>query len=149
MRVLLQRVERASASHDGVAVGQIELGLVAYVGLSRSDDMAVVDRLASKLAHLRVFEQGASKVGRSVIDVGGGVLTVSQFTLYGDTSRGRRPGFSRGAPAERAKVLYSRFGDALTATGVSPVAACPFRTRLVLDVRNWGPFTLMLDSEAP
>lgn len=147
MRVVLQRVETATATHDGKEVARIGRGLVAFVGFSRTDDASVVDRMATKVARLRIFEDGDSKVGRSVIDIAGAVLTISQFTVYGDTSRGRRPGFSRAAPPDVAQQLYARFGNQLVAAAVDEVQAGPFRSRLMLDCRNWGPFTLMLDSD--
>ena len=146
MRVVLQRVERAEAFLDGQSVAAIGAGLVAFVGFGREDGPEVVERLAHKAANLRVFEEGDSKFGRSLLDVGGEVLLVSQFTVMADTRRGRRPNFSRAAPIELAAELYALLADCLRSAGVR-VAAGPFQARLVVDVRNWGPFTLTLDSE--
>jgi len=146
MRVVLQRVEWAHARLGDETVAEIGTGLVLFTGFGRNDGQDDVDRMARKVAHLRVFEQGQSKVGRSLLDVEGGALLISQFTVYGDTTRGRRPGFSRGAPADLARELYGRFAERLSAEGVVDVQSGPFRSRLTVDVRNWGPFTLQLES---
>jgi D-tyrosyl-tRNA(Tyr) deacylase len=145
MRVVLQRVLQAAA-HDGDRlVGEIGKGLVLYVGVGPDDTAATVAGMARKLANLRVFEAGESKFGRSVVDAAGDVLTVSQFTLHADTSRGRRPNFSRGAPVDVARSCYEALGPALGEAGVDAVVAIPFASRVVLDVRNWGPFTMVLE----
>ena len=147
MRVLLQRVRRATAILDGTPVANIGLGLAAFVGFGRDDTQEVVCRTAEKVAHLRIFDQPGSAFGRSLLDVDGEVLTLSQFTLCADTSRGRRPDFSRAAPVDRAARLYVGFARALESAGVHRVVAGPFRQRLVVEVENWGPFSLVIDSE--
>ena len=143
MRVVLQRVLGATARLDDAVVARIDEGLVLYAGFHREDSDAVAVRMAKKVAELRVFEDGDSKFGRSLVDVGGSALTVSQFMLHGDTSRGRRPNFSRRASTDDARAHYAEFVTALA--GHVPVQAGPFASRLVLDVRNWGPFTMVID----
>ncbi len=147
MRVLLQRVRAASALLDGEEVAAIGRGLVAFVGLGRDDNEAVVERLARKVANLRILDSPSSQFGRSVLDEGAAILTLSQFTLYADTSRGRRPNFSAAAPPELAESLYRCFGQALERTGVGGVVQGPFQRRLVVEVTNWGPFSLMLEQD--
>jgi D-tyrosyl-tRNA(Tyr) deacylase len=148
MRVVLQRALRASATLDDQIVASIGPGLLLFVGLHREDEANIVRSMASKLANLRVFEDGESKFGRSLLDEGGSVLTISQFTLCGDTSRGRRPSFSNRAPMSLASELYDGFVEELRGIGV-PVQQGPFAARLVVDVRNWGPFTMVVDSKRP
>lgn len=148
MRVLLQRARAARALLDGEEVAAIGRGLVAFVGLGLHDTEAVVERLARKVAHLRVFDSPSSQFGRSLLDEGAAILTLSQFTLYADTSRGRRPNFSGAAPPELAEGLYRSFGRALEGAGVETVVQGPFQRRLVVEVTNWGPFTLMLEQDA-
>jgi D-tyrosyl-tRNA(Tyr) deacylase len=149
MRVVVQRVQRASATTlEGEPVAEIGPGLVAFTGFGRHDTVEIADRIAGKLANLRIFESEGSKFGRSAIDAGAEVLTVSQLTLYADTSRGRRPNFSRNAATEVARELYRCFTTRLAATGVKRVVAAPFQSRLVVDASNWGPFTVVLDSDS-
>jgi D-tyrosyl-tRNA(Tyr) deacylase len=148
MRVLLQRARAARALLDGEEVAAIGRGLVAFVGLGRYDTEAVVERLARKVAHLRVFDSPSSQFGRSLLEEGAAILTLSQFTLYADTSPGRRPSFSGAAPPELAGGLYRGFGRALEQAGVEEVVQGPFQRRLVVEVTNWGPFTLMLEQDA-
>ena len=145
MRVVLQRVDHAEAREDGELVASIEEGLVLFVGLHRDDGPDDVDKMARKIARLRVFEDGDSMFGRSVVDAGGRVLCLSQFTVMADLSRGRRPNFSRAMKPDDARVLYARFVDRLRAEGVT-VEAGPFQSHLVVDVANRGPFTVQIDS---
>jgi D-tyrosyl-tRNA(Tyr) deacylase len=149
MRVVVQRVERASATTlEGEPVGEIGFGLVAFTGFGRHDTAEVADWIAGKLANLRIFESEGSKFGRSAIDAEAEVMTVSQLTLYADTSSGRRPNFSRNAATEVARELYRRFTTKLADTGVKHVVVAPFQSRMIVDARNWGPFTMMLDSDS-
>jgi D-tyrosyl-tRNA(Tyr) deacylase len=134
---------------QGEPVAEIGVGLVALTGFARHDTVETVDRLAGKLVNLRIFESDGSKFGRSAIDAGAEVLTVSQLTLYADTSRGRRPNFSRNAATEVARDLYRRFAARLAETGIKRVVAAPFQSRLVVDASSWGPFTIVLDSDVP
>jgi D-tyrosyl-tRNA(Tyr) deacylase len=146
MRIVIHRVDRAVACEQDAVVAQIGRGLVLLVGCAATDDRAVVSRLAGKAARLRVFETSSSLFGQSAIDVGAEVLTVSQFTLMADTTRGSKPSFSRGAETERARGLYAQLGHELEAAGVVNVVQAPFATRLHLHIDHWGPFTIVLDS---
>ncbi len=154
MRALVQRVTRAEVSSragPGASwelAGGIGLGLCLFVGVTHDDTSAVAERLAAKLAGLRIFDDDAGVMNRSVLDVGGGALVVSQFTLYGDTSRGRRPGWSAAAPPERAEPLVDAVVTALRATGV-PVETGRFRTEMRVELCNDGPVTLVVDVDEP
>ncbi len=139
MRALVQRVTSASVAVEGEVVGAIGHGLVVLVGVTRSDTAATAAKLASKVAHLRVFE-----AEQSLLDVGGGALVVSQFTLYGDTSRGRRPSWVAAAPGEQAAPLVDAFADALRGLGVA-VATGRFGADMQVALVNDGPVTLMLE----
>ena len=146
MRALLQRVSRASVRIDGRTIGAIEGGLVVLVGVGHGDDEAVTDRLAARIAELRIFRDDAGRTNRSVVDTGGGALVVSQFTLFADTRRGRRPGFTEAAPQEVAERLYLRLADRLRDLGVTPVETGEFGAEMSVDLVNDGPFTLWLDT---
>lgn len=135
------------ASHEASIVAEIQRGLVLLVGFATHDDTAVVARMAGKAARLRVFETASSLFGQSALDIGAQVLTVSQFTLLADTSRGSKPSFSRGAGTDLARRLYAHLGDELQKAGLPTVAQAPFATRLHLDIAHWGPFTVVLDSD--
>ena len=145
MRAVVQRVREASVSVDGETIGRIDHGLLVYLGVGRGDDETHAAYLAEKIAHLRVFEDDRANLNRSVLDVGGAVLVVSQFTLYGDCRRGRRPSFDAALPPAEAEVLYERFLAALAGYGV-PVRAGRFRTRMDVASVNTGPVTVLLDS---
>lgn len=144
MRVLLQRVSRASVAVDGSTVSVIGPGLLLLVGIGHSDTPAVVRAAADKLASLRVFPDEAGRMNRSVLDVEGRVLVVSQFTLLGDSSRGRRPSFTAAAPPETAAPLVELFAEELRAIGLE-VAQGVFGARMEVELVNDGPVTLMLD----
>jgi D-aminoacyl-tRNA deacylase len=145
MRLVVQRVQRASVAVDGERIAEIGLGSVVLVGIGREDDEAIVGRMAARLAGLRYFRDADGRTNLAIGDAGGEFLVVSQFTLYADTSRGRRPGFTRaGDPAEAAR-LVERFADALRATGTS-VATGRFGAEMEVALVNDGPFTLVLDS---
>jgi len=146
MRLLLQRVTRASVTVEGEAVGVIGAGLVALVGVGADDTPAVAVALARRTVDLRIFRDSAGKTNLSLLEVGGEVLAVSQFTLYADTSRGRRPSFIRAAPPAQGQQLYETYADAVAAHGVR-VARGVFGAEMVVDLRNDGPMTIWLDSE--
>lgn len=144
MRVVLQRVREASVAVDGNTVGAIGRGFLALVGFAPGDGEDAVEWMAEKVVGLRVFEDDAGKMNRALADVGGGVLVVSQFTLYGDTTRGRRPSFIGAAPPEVAKPLYERFAEAVRRRGVS-VATGVFGAVMDVALVNEGPVTLVLE----
>jgi D-aminoacyl-tRNA deacylase len=140
VRALVQRVSQASVTVDGNEVARIGLGLLVLLGVGRGDGVAQADRLASKLLALRVFEDEAGKMNLSVGDVGGEVLCVSQFTLYGDVRKGNRPSFVDAAPPEEAEPLYERVRAALGAQGGV------FGARMSVALTNDGPVTLVIDT---
>jgi D-tyrosyl-tRNA(Tyr) deacylase len=146
MRLLLQRVTRASVLVDGETVGAIGPGLVALVGVGADDTPVVAAALARRTVDLRIFRDDAGKTNLSLLDVGGEVLAVSQFTLYADTSRGRRPSFIRAAPPGQGQELYEVYADAVAAHGVR-VARGVFGAEMAVDLVNDGPMTIWLDSE--
>jgi len=127
-------------------VGSIGSGLVVLLAVAADDAAQSAAAMAEKVAHLRIFDDDAGKLNRSVMDVGGSVLVVSQFTLYGDTSRGRRPSFIRAAAPAHAEVLCEEFVARLRALGV-PVATGRFRAKMVVEIHNDGPVTLVLDAD--
>lgn len=145
MRAVLQRVSRASVEVDGHLVGQIQVGWLALVGVARGDLDADADRLADKIAGLRAFADESGKMNRSVAEVGGSVLVVSQFTLLGDCRSGRRPSFAEAADPAEAERLYLRVVEAIRALGV-PVATGTFRADMAVSLVNDGPVTLLLDT---
>jgi D-tyrosyl-tRNA(Tyr) deacylase len=146
MRAVIQRVREASVDVDGERVGHIGRGLVVLVGVSINDGPRQADWMADKLLGLRVFENDEGKFDASVVDVGGAVLVVSQFTLYGDTRKGRRPSFTTAAPGAQAEPLYDRVVAAIAARGVA-VSAGRFGAHMAVSLVNDGPVTLLLDSE--
>ncbi len=140
MRVVVQRVARASVRPGG-AIGS---GLLALVGVADGDTEAEADRLAGRVARLRVFEDGGGKFDRSLLDTGGAALVVSQFTLIADTAKGNRPSFSHAARPETAEPLYRRFCASLAGLGV-PVETGVFGARMEVELVNDGPVTIVLD----
>ncbi len=144
MRAVCQRVSRATVSVDGEVRGAIERGLCVLVGVAGTDGDAEAERLAGKVARLRIFENDDGKFDRSLLDVGGAALVASQFTLTADTAKGNRPSFGRAAPPEQADPLYERFCAALRALGV-PVETGVFGARMALELVNDGPVTIILD----
>ena len=145
---MVQRAARAEVRVAGAVVGRIGAGLVVLVGVARGDTTADAAWLAEKCAHLRIFADGKSLMNLSLLDTGRAALVVSQFTLLGDTRRGRRPGFEGAAPPEEAERLYEEFCSKLAALGV-PVEAGRFRAHMEVDLVNDGPVTLLLDSRRP
>jgi D-tyrosyl-tRNA(Tyr) deacylase len=146
VRALLQRTSGASVAVEGEVVGSIGSGLVVFVGVGPADDEATADGLARRIAELRIFRDGEGRTNRSLTDVGGGVLLVSQFTLFADTRRGRRPGFTSAAPPDQAERLYERVAVALRDLGVE-VATGRFGAEMAVNLTNDGPFTIWLDTD--
>lgn len=145
MRVLLQRVSHASVTVDEKVVGKIGQGLLVFLGIGHDDGESQVKTLADKIVHLRIFADEEGKMNRSLLDIGGEILVVSQFTLYADTRRGRRPSFTDAAPPAVAEPLFERFKDILASYGVK-VASGVFGAYIGIDLRNDGPVTLWLDT---
>ena len=146
MRALLQRVRRASVSVDGEAIASIGPGLLVFLAVGGGDDEATTDALALRVTELRIFADEEGRTNRSVIDTGGAALVVSQFTLYADTSRGRRPGFTDAADPALAERLYLRFADRLRESGVEDVQTGTFGAEMAVELVNDGPFTIWLDT---
>ncbi|MEO8469021.1 MAG: D-aminoacyl-tRNA deacylase [Chloroflexota bacterium] len=147
MRVLLQRCSRASVRVGGELVAEIGSGLVALVGVGHGDDEATADAVARRIMELRIFADESGRTNLSLLDVAGEVLVVSQFTLYADTAKGRRPGFTDAAPAELAERLYGRVAAQLTALGAAEVATGKFGSEMAVELVNEGPFTIWLDTD--
>lgn len=147
MRALLQRVSRASVKVDGGSIASIGPGLLILLGVGHDDDESVALALARRVTELRIFADDEGHTNRSILDVAGSALVVSQFTLYADTSRGRRPGFTDAAPPELAERLYLRFAEAFLAAGVADVQMGSFGAEMTVELINDGPFTIWLDTE--
>ncbi len=145
MRAVVQRVTQACVRIDGEEVARVGQGYAVLLGVSTEDTEADARTLAEKIAHLRIFDDEQGKLNRSIIDVNGSVLCVSQFTLLAETSGGRRPSFIKAAPPETAESLYEAFNRALGAVGV-PVQTGQFRAKMVVEIHNDGPVTLILDT---
>jgi D-tyrosyl-tRNA(Tyr) deacylase len=143
--VLLQRVSRAEVRVDGAVTGAISGGLVALVGVGHGDDETIARALADRSVDLRIFRDEEGRTNRSLLDVGGEVLVVSQFTLYADTSKGRRPSFIRAAPPELGARLVDVYADAVSARGVR-VARGVFGAEMEVDLVNDGPMTIWLEA---
>jgi D-tyrosyl-tRNA(Tyr) deacylase len=144
VRALLQRVSRAEVRVEGDAIGRIGAGLLVLLGVGRGDDVALATATADRVAGLRIFADEAGRTNRSLLDVRGAALVVSQFTLYADTSRGRRPGFTPAAPPDTAIPVYEAFCDALGTLGVV-VERGRFGVAMDVELVNDGPFTIWLD----
>jgi D-tyrosyl-tRNA(Tyr) deacylase len=144
MRAVVQRVSRASVEVDGARVGEIGAGLLALVGVTHDDGPEEAAKLAGKIAHLRVFDDDAGVMNRSALEVGGEVLVVSQFTLYGDTVKGRRPSWIAAARPEHAEPLVSAVVAELEALGLA-VATGRFRAEMAVELVNDGPVTVLLE----
>jgi D-tyrosyl-tRNA(Tyr) deacylase len=147
VRALLQRVSRASVRVDGKTIASIGPGLLILVGVGHADDDAVALAMARRATELRIFADDVGRTNRSILDIGGSALVVSQFTLYADTSRGRRPGFTDAAPPELAERLYMRYAAALREAGVGDVQTGSFGAEMAVELVNDGPFTIWLDTE--
>jgi D-aminoacyl-tRNA deacylase len=145
MRAVVQRVSRAQVTVNGELTGEIGLGLLVLLGVGRDDSEADAAYLAEKIAGLRVFEDDQGKMNRSVRDVGGSVLAVSQFTLYGDVRHGKRPSFDAAAPPEKARQLYEFFVDQIRTAGLRCETG-RFQETMKVELVNDGPVTILLDS---
>lgn len=146
MRAVVQRAIKGSVKVDGKLIGAIGRGLVVLLGVERGDNKEEAVYLADKVANLRIFEDADDKMNLSVRDVGGGILSVSQFTLYGDCRKGRRPNFLAAAPPEEAQALYEVFNDKLTEAGLEIAKGC-FGEHMIVEIINDGPVTMLLDSK--
>ncbi len=146
MRAVLQRARFGRCTVEGRVTGEIAAGLVILLGVAPADTEAEAAQLAAKIAKLRIFSDGAGKMNLSVRDTGGAVLSISQFTLFADTRRGNRPGFSGAAPPAQAKELYAAFNDALRAEGLT-VEEGIFGADMQIELFNDGPVTLLLDTD--
>ena len=145
MRVVVQRVSRASVKVDHEVVGQIEKGLLVLLGVAQDDTEADADYLADKIVNLRVFEDADEKMNLAVTNVGGAILAVSQFTLYGDMRRGRRPSFDAAARPEQARKLYEHFVEKIRGAGVRCETG-RFQAMMGVELVNNGPVTILIDS---
>lgn len=146
MRAIVQRVSRARVTVEGRVAGEIGAGLMILLGIGRDDTSAVAVSMAEKIAHLRIFGDDEGKMNRSLLDVKGSALVVSQFTLYGDARGQRRPSFIAAAPPDQAKKLYEEFSEALRRLAVS-VATGVFQAMMSVESVNEGPVTILLDSD--
>src|SRR5205823_5366324 len=146
MRAVIQRVSRAHVTVEGAVAGEIAAGLVIFLGIGRADTSAVAISMAEKIANLRIFEDDHRKMNRSLLDVKGYALVVSQFTLYGDARGQRRPSFVAAAPSEQAKNLYQEFAETLRRLGVAVVTGV-FGAMMSVELVNEGPVTILLDSD--
>jgi D-tyrosyl-tRNA(Tyr) deacylase len=146
MRAVVQRVSRASVTVDTRVTGSIERGLLVFLGAGAGDSESDLAYIVDKVGNLRIFPDDAGKMNRSVLDVGGGVLVVSQFTLYGDARQGRRPAFTGALEPNAARALYEQALIALRAAGVARVEAGEFAADMKVELLNDGPVTILLDS---
>jgi D-aminoacyl-tRNA deacylase len=146
MRAVVQRVTRASVKVDNEITGEIGSGLLVLLGVAQDDAEADADYLAEKIAGLRIFEDDTGKMNLSVVDAGGAVLTVSQFTLFGDVRRGKRPSFDAAARPERARELYEYFVERVRAAGLRCEVG-RFQAMMAVEMVNSGPVTILLDSK--
>jgi len=146
MRAVVQRVIRASVKVNGELTGKIEEGLLVLLGVAQEDAESDADYLAEKITGLRIFEDEEGKMNRSVVDIGGAVLAVSQFTLYGDVRRGKRPSFDAAARPERAQTLYEYFVQRIRALGLHCETG-RFQQTMEVELVNQGPVTILLDSK--
>ena len=147
MRALLQRVSRAEVRVDGKVVASIGPGLAILLGVGHADDDAVAMSLARRVTELRIFADHEGRTNRSILDIDGSALVVSQFTLYADTSRGRRPGFTNAADPASADRLYRVFAATLRDAGVRDVQTGVFGAEMAVELVNDGPFTIWLDTD--
>jgi D-aminoacyl-tRNA deacylase len=146
MRAVVQRVNRAQVTVKGVVVGRVELGLCAFIGVGRDDSELDAVALADKVVGLRVFEDDAQKMNLSVLESGGALLAVSQFTLFGDVRKGKRPSFSEAMEPGRAEALFTQFCDECRTRGAR-VETGRFRTHMQVDLENDGPVTILIDTK--
>jgi D-tyrosyl-tRNA(Tyr) deacylase len=147
MRAVIQRVRAGRVSVEDRVVGEIGSGLVILLGAGPGDGSAEADRLAHKTANLRIFADAEGKTNLSILDVGGEALVISQFTLYADCRKGRRPSFVHAAPPDVAAPLVERFSERLRQAGVARVETGEFGAMMLVEIHNDGPFTIILDTE--
>ena len=147
MRVVLQRVSKGSVTVNGDVTGAIDNGFVALVGVTHDDSKAEAELLARKTANLRVFDDEDGKMNLSALDVGGGLLVISQFTLYADARKGRRPSFIHAAPPDEAAPLVDYYAECLRAEGVEQVECGVFGAMMQVEIHNDGPVTIILDTD--
>ena len=147
MRIVLQRVKRGSVTVDGRITGAVDVGFVALVGVTHGDTQAEADLLAKKTVNLRVFEDDSGKMNLSALNVGAGVLVVSQFTLYADMRKGRRPSFIDAAQPDIAAPLVDHYAERLRVEGIARVEMGVFGAMMMVEIHNDGPVTIILDSE--
>ena len=146
MRVVLQRVAHASVTVDGEVIGKIQRGFLLLVGVTHDDAMEDMEYLVRKIVQMRIFEDEEGKLNRSIQDIGGEILSVSQFTLYADTKKGNRPSFSKAAPGDVALEMFEQFNGLLRDTGI-PVETGQFGADMKVELLNDGPVTILLDSK--
>lgn len=146
MRAVVQRVKQARVEVKGETVGSINHGLLVFLGVGKEDSEEDLSYIVDKLLHLRIFEDEQGKMNRSIVDIGGEILVVSQFTLFGDCRKGRRPSFSEAAPPDKAERLYEECINRLRASGIS-VSTGKFREMMDVYLINDGPVTMLLDSK--
>lgn len=146
MRVVLQRVAHASVEVDGNMIGKINQGFLLLVGITQSDTIEIVEKLAKKCAELRVFEDENGKMNKGLADINGEILSISQFTLYADCKKGRRPGFDKAARGDIAEPLYERFNEEIRSYGIH-VETGSFGADMKVSLLNDGPVTIILDSK--
>ena len=146
MRVVLQRVSHASVTVEEKVIGQIQRGFLLLVGVTHDDAMEDMEYLVRKIVQMRIFEDEEGKLNRSIQDVGGEILSVSQFTLYADTKKGNRPSFSKAAPGDVALEMFEQFNGLLRETGI-PVETGQFGADMKVELLNDGPVTILLDSK--
>ena len=146
MRVVLQRVAHASVTVDGEIIGKIQRGFLLLVGVTHDDAMEDMEYLVRKIVQMRIFEDEEGKLNRSIQDIGGEILSVSQFTLYAETKKGNRPSFSKAAPGDVALKMFEQFNGLLRDTGI-PVETGQFGADMKVELLNDGPVTILLDSK--
>ena len=146
MRVVLQRVAHASVTVEEKVIGKIQRGFLLLVGVTHDDAMENMEYLVRKIVQMRIFEDEEGKLNRSIQDIGGEILSVSQFTLYADTKKGNRPSFSKAAPGDVALEMFEQFNGLLRDTGI-PVETGQFGADMKVDLLNDGPVTILLDSK--
>lgn len=146
MRVVLQRVAHASVTVDGEIIGKIQRGFLLLVGVTHDDVIEDMEYLVRKIVQMRIFEDEEGKLNRSIQDIGGEILSVSQFTLYAETKKGNRPSFSKAAPGDVAIEMFEQFNGLLRETGV-PVETGQFGADMKVELLNDGPVTILLDSK--
>ena len=146
MRIVLQRVAHASVTVDEKVIGKIQRGFLLLVGVTHDDAMEDMEYLVRKIVQMRIFEDEEGKLNRSIQDIGGEILSVSQFTLYADTKKGNRPSFSKAAPGDVALKMFEQFNGLLRDTGI-PVETGQFGADMKVELLNDGPVTILLDSK--